>query len=196
MIISRRPIPIFDVDLVGAATIAAVVAAGWWLVLQPLQQTWSDYGAVALEHRTVQEALQGEIAALEEFRRRVTQYEEVVADHADAVPNAGTVSDLLQEITDLAEASNLEVFTVRPARGTRQGAFTVSDVEVGGRGSSRNFVRFLDELAQRNPYQTLMRCTIRRLPESEGDACDLRWTTRLYLLPDAESPLAASGGAS
>jgi hypothetical protein len=49
-------------------------------------------------------------------------------------------------------------------------------------------------LAEANPYQALRTCSITRAANGSDPTCDLKWTLRLYLLPQEPSP--ARGGSS
>jgi Tfp pilus assembly protein PilO len=191
VIITRKPWTIYDVDLLGAATVIALAAAAWWLAVMPWQQTWARSRELAAQHAALQAGLRGDVTELERFQQQLKQLENTVTAQAAEVPRADSVSDLLRRMTDLAKDAELELINVAPRPATAQGAYLVSDIEVTGRGRSHDFIRFLDQLAQGNPYQALRACSITRPASGERSTCELVWTIRLYVLPSVAS---SSGG--
>jgi hypothetical protein len=187
MIVCRRPIRLFDVDVAGILALAATTAALVWLLCGPWTQTWRGYRAGARARADIERRLHSEIVALEEFEENLTQLESDIASLSDEVPHADSLSRLLSEVTDIARDANLRLLSVAPQAGRAVGAYTVVDVEIGATGRSHDFIRFLDQLARRNPYQSLPRCTIEHAAKNDDPRCRIDWTIRLYLLPELET---------
>lgn len=187
MIVCRRPFVLYDVDLIGLGVIASLLVGAWFVVGRPWQATWSEYRVLATQRNTIEANLQRDMRELERFEIGLAQLRQRVDAKLADVPRPTSVPALLRKMTDLARAANLELLSVAPAPAKEQDAYLVSDVNVVGRGRSLDFIRFLDLLAQENPYQCLKTCRLSRPPVSSSPTCEISWTMRLYLLPRAES---------
>lgn len=183
MIVCRKPWTLFDFDLLGGAGLVVLGLAAWWAVLAPWRQMWSDYRRLVAARSDAGNRLRQQVTELERFEQGLAQLEEVVASETAHVPRLDGFSQLLQGMTAAAADSQLELLNVSPQPAAASGAYLVSDVQLGGRGGSRDFIRFLDRLARENPYQALQTCSITRPSQNAQATCDLTWTIRLYLLP-------------
>ncbi len=183
MIICRKPITLYDVDVLGAVGVVVLSVAIWWLVVVPWQQTLRRHGETVAQRTAAQARLQADLAASEQFAEEMAQVERAVATQTALVPRSDSLSRLLSELTELAKESRLELLSVAPQPAISEGAYLVSDIQVSGRGQARDFVQFLDQMASNNPYQTLRGCSISRPANNPQATCDLTWTVRLYLLP-------------
>jgi len=191
MIIARKPLVIFDVDLFGVGALGLLLAAGWFLVVAPWQQVWSEHTALSAGREQVESRLQSDIRELERFDKGLEQLRAAVESQAGAVPDEASLPQVLREMTSIAQAADVEIQSVAPQPARHQGPYRISDIDVTGRGTSREFIRFLDLLAQRNPHHALRACMLTRAAESPDARCELSWTLRLYLLPRLA---AGSGG--
>jgi len=194
MIVCRRPWTLFDVDIGGAAAVAAILATTVWLVLGPWQQTWADYGRLSRQRTEMRVGLQQDLARVERYERGVQELSETAADQLAHAPTVDGYPQLLRQMTELAAESQLQLLSVAPQPPVPSGPYLVSDVQVGGRGRSRDFILFLDRLAQANPYQVLRACSLSRPPGATEPQCDLNFTVRVYLLATPE--LTRAGGGS
>lgn len=193
MIITRRPWTLFDVDVLGAAVVLLMGVAAWWSVWRPWRQTWADYRAAVVSRAAVTAKLEEEQLALREFEQNLAPLQDTIAAQFMRIPAVSSFSSLLRQLTDVAHEVHLELLSVEPQPMAAQGTYLVSDIQVGARGRSGDFVRFLDRLAQENPYQTLRLCSIQRPATAETPNCNLTWTIRMYLLA---SPEARAGAGS
>lgn len=192
MIVCKKPIPLYDVDVLGAVGVVVLALATWWLAAAPWQKTWQRHRDMVAKRNTAQARFQVDMAESERFGQELAHLEGVVAAQAAEVPRADALSQLLREMTDVAKQAQLELLNVVPQPATPDGPYQVSDIQVSGRGRSRDFIQFLDQLALGNPYQSLRLCSITRPGNATQPTCDLSWTVRLYLLPSA--PDLGSGG--
>ncbi|MCK4340090.1 MAG: type 4a pilus biogenesis protein PilO [Phycisphaerae bacterium] len=183
MIVCKKPWTLYDVDLIGMVGLAVLGLAAWWLILAPWQETWNEYRELAAARSVAQAGLQQDLLELERFEPGLVELEHVLAAEFREVPRAEAFSRLLRQMTSVAEEANLELLNVVPQPAVTKGAYRVSDVQVDGRGRSRDFIRFLDRLALENPYQSLRTCSISRRATGPEPTCNLAWTIRLYLLP-------------
>lgn len=183
MIVCKKPCTLYDVDLIGLVGLAALGLAAWWLVLAPWQTTWNRYRELAVKHLAAESKLQQEVLELKQFQERLAQIEGTVTSQAEEVPHAAWLSRLLRKMTDLAKEAELEVHSVAPQPAIREGEYLVNDIQLTGRGRSHGLIRFLDQLARENPYQSLRYCSITHSAGESDPTCELSLTVRLYLLP-------------
>lgn len=193
MIVCKRPCTLYDVDLMGLAGLAGLAVAAWFLVIAPWQRLWSEYRAVSEARIAAEAGLQADIRELRAFEQGLAQIEATTTGQVDDVPRAAELATLLRQMTDIAAAERLALLNVAPQPLAREGEYLVTDIEVTARGTSHDFLRFLDRFAQANPHQSLQACTIERHPEQPDPTCQLSWMVRLYLLPAAS---ATEGGAA
>lgn len=196
MIVCRKPCTLYDFDLLGLAGLVVVGLAAWWAVVAPWRQMWSRYAELVDAQEHTERALRQEVAALDGFEQGLAQLEDAVVSEADDVPRSSAYAQLLRRMTDAALDARLELLNVSPQPLVTRGAYVVSDVRLGGRGRSQDFLRFLDRLAQENPCQSLQMCSLTRSgqADTQGSAlCELTWTVRLYLLPGEPSESAGGG---
>jgi Tfp pilus assembly protein PilO len=197
MIVCRKPCTLYDFDLLGATGLVVIALATWWAVVAPWRQMWSEYSRLAAVRDSTERALQKEVAALDRFEQGLAQLEDAVASEADDVPRSAAYAQLLKRMTDAALDARLDLLDVSPQPIVARGPYLVSDVKLGGRGRSQDFIRFLDRLAQENPYQALQACSLTRAaqPDAQGTPlCELSWTVRLYLLPGGPRDAVGGGG--
>ncbi len=197
MIVCRKPCTLYDFDLLGVAGVVVIALAAWWAVMVPWRHMYSDYQRLVVARDNTEQALQQEVAALDRFEQGLAQLEDAVASETDDVPRSTAHAQLLQHMTDAALGAHLELLNVSPQPAVVRGPYLVSDVKLGGRGRSQDFIRFLDRLAQENPYQTLQTCSLTRAAQPgppQAALCELSWTVRLYLLPDRAGAAPGGGG--
>ncbi|MEW6200131.1 MAG: type 4a pilus biogenesis protein PilO [Planctomycetota bacterium] len=194
MIVCRRPYTLYDVDLIGLAALAAIGAAAWFLVVAPWGDTWNRYRGLLTRRAAVETQLQHDLADLQRFEADLARIQRAAAEQTGRVPTAASVAQLLRQVTDLAQGAELELLSVAPQAMQRDGPYLVHEIQLAGRGRSRDFFLYLDRLAREIPYQSLQNCSISRAATSAEPTCDLAWSLRLYLLPEAPAP--ATGGSS
>jgi len=194
MIVCRRPCTLYDVDLIGLAAVAAIGAAAWVFVAAPWGDTWTRYRELVARRTAVETQLQRDLDDLQRFETDLARIQRAGADQASRAPTAASVSQLLRQVTDLARVARLELLSVAPQAMQRDGPYLVHEIQLAGRGRSRDFFLYLDRLAREIPYQSLQNCSISRAATSAEPTCDLAWSIRLYLLPEAPAP--ATGGSS
>jgi Tfp pilus assembly protein PilO len=192
VIVCRKPITLYHVDLIGLAVLAGLAATAWWFVVLPWQQTWHDHHELAVRCATLQTGLRQDALELKTYEQGLADLRAAIAGAADTVPHIASIARQLRNMTDIAQAAGIEIQSVTPQPAQQEGEYVVNDIQVAGRGRSVDFIRFLDQLAEANPYQMLQDCLIQR-PADEPDAtCRLSWSVRLYLLP--ASAAATVGG--
>ena len=186
MILCRRPFLIYHVDALGGLGVLGLVLAGWWLAVVPWRQTCAGYRELGERCASLESDLQAQSERLDQVQQDLSWLEGVVQAQAVEVP-APILSRACCEMTDVAKEVQIELLSVAPQPAVSEGAYLVSEIQLAGRGRSRDFIRFLDRLAQRNPFQALTNCAVRRTATAADQACEISWTVRLYMLPAVET---------
>lgn len=183
MILCRKPIPIYDVDLIGVAVLAVTALAAWLCAVVPWREAWRTQRALATRYAVAQQQLQTNLGELQQLQSRLAQVQNFVNTQQAQVPHPGALSHMLREMTEIAKDERLELLAVTPQPAAREGAYVVNDIQVVGRGASHDFIRFLDQFARRNPYQYVRHGQLRRDATAPSPTCELHWTVRFYMLP-------------
>ncbi len=191
MILCRRPCRLYDVDVAGVVALALIGVATWWVAARPSWRAWERHTQLAAACVAAEARLDADTRALDSFERELQRLNTVVASQADRAPAADSLSQQLRNMTLSAEQEQLTLLNVAPQPSQHRGPYVITDVTVGARGPSRAFLRFLDHLAQTDPYQSLRAFSIARPAGADPNQCDLNWTIRFYLL--AEPELARGG---
>jgi Tfp pilus assembly protein PilO len=183
VILCRKPFPIYHIDAVGVLGLLALMLAGWWLALAPWRQTCASCRELGQRRATLESELQAQSEKLERAVEDLAWLQGVIDTQVVEEPRADSVPQLLREMTELAGEVQIELLSVVPQPAVPEGAYVVSDIQFTGRGRSPSFIRFLDRLAQQNPFQALTNCSLKRAAGAADETCDLSWTLRLYMLP-------------
>lgn len=186
MIVCRRPLLIFDVDLYGAGSLATIGLLASLGLGIPLRHVWTQY-ASATENVTLAESHRQRAALeLSRLQEEVGRLRSAVERRAQAVPGSEGQSDFSSGIARLAHEAGLELAEVAPQRARREGDYVVADVHLKAHGSGLAFLRFFDAASQRHPNHTVERLLVTRAETPDGNApCTLACTLRLYMTPDA-----------
>lgn len=195
MILLRKPLTIYDVDLIGVLVLVALVggACGW-----PLTQLRAHRAAQAQLHvrlGNAQAAVHAAESNLAQVQTDLDRMEAQVNGLIAEAPRVNDVAGALQRLTAAAKTANLTITQLTPRPIAAEDSYLVNDVDMVGSGSSRAFLAFLDQLARSAPYQSLEGFTVHRDSTSDNGDVRLTWTMRLYLLPDVLPSVASTNGA-
>lgn len=191
MILTRRPVLLFDVDLAGATVCVALLCLGYFGGVQRLHADWATLHALRTRAGAADRAAQAARTRLTEGERTTAALHAAIDSHAAKVPGPDTLSTLLSRVGMLAAQSGLTVQQMAPKPIQPEGAYLVCEVRMSGTGRSLDFIHFLDYLARDNPYHVVH--TFKIIGTGDQVAtCALSWTLRLYMLPAANRPLAVS----
>lgn len=184
MIVARRPVLLFDVDVLGLVGVGVLLIAGWMTVLQPWQSTWRSFRSLVTQHQDTAQALEAEIANLKRVEQELERLQQVAQQESAEVLQEASLGNLLREVTRVAEETGITLHSVAPQSAQQQGAYLAMDILITGQGRSHDFIRFLDRVGCDNPCQSLEACSIAHLAsEAAGETCRLKWTMRVYMLP-------------
>lgn len=187
MIITRRPLTIYDVDLAGTGAMAILVLATVWAFLAPAQRCWEACYRRSAQIRATEAASTRLTLRLREAHEALQRLEAALAERGRDVPDRDAITGFLNRAALLADQCGLRIMQMAPDTPRREGAYLVSDIDMAGQGRSLDLIRFLDRLARENRYQSLRRFTVTRTSAETGD-CSLSWVLRLHMLPPATGP--------
>lgn len=192
MILTRRPVTLYDVDGLALLGLAGLLALAGWVVVWPMHRSWNEYRALAARRAEADRSLQTERQSLAVFTERLAELKHSVRAAAEGVPGTSEFPSLLRRLTTAAQDAALTVQTMTPAPLAYAGDYALADVRIEGRGRGLDCLRFLERLTRDNPYQSLRECQLTRPATAPDAECHFAWTLRFYLLP--ETPVAAGGG--
>lgn len=184
MILIRRPVTLFDVDLIGVLGLLGLGAAAGWLILQ----TSSASALLRQDQARLKNAdplRRAQLQTLNTLQQEIELLRANVAKRQAHAPGPASVSGLVGQIARAAHSAGLELLNVTPGPLVTQDGQLLCDIQVAGRGSSLSFLQFLFDMADSNPYQTLQAFSISRPVTPDGPACQINWTLRLHMLPPA-----------
>jgi len=210
MILCRRPLTIYDVDLIGMLALAVVALATCFGAILPAGANATEYRQLSAQIAAAKEQLAQTAARLQQISAQTARLEQGVAARKRNAPHPGETTRFLQRAASLAELYQLELVQVVPqatrrvggatdSRNTNSrkeqteempdlaGGYLISDVTFVGRGRCPDFIRFLDHLAREHPYHALQDFAIRRNPKADDERCELSWTLRLYMLDHGQA---------
>lgn len=190
MIVCRRPVLIFDVDLIGATVCAALFGLGYLGGVQRVRADWESLGALRARAVAADRACQAVRARLSEAQRTAATLRAAIENRAAEVPGPEALSAFLSRVGVLAAESDLMVQQVAPQPMQVEGAYVVCEIRMSGSGRSLDFIRFLDRLARDSSYHVVRGFRITGAGGQEPN-CALSWTLRLYMLPSPERSAAA-----
>lgn len=193
MIVLRRPLTLYDLDVMGVGACLALGGLGLWLAFGGWPRAWHRYQALAQEHAVTANALRQSQQAYTEFQRDLEHLEHLVAQHTANAPHVQARADLLRDLTELALRYQVELRTVIPRALEPGDRCQLGDVELGGRGRLSAIIGFLGELGRRHPYQALQTCRISSGTEADRGICEVTCTLRFHLLDDETTAVASEG---
>lgn len=181
MIITHRPITIFDVDLVGAGSLLVLILGGCFAIGAPAMHNHAECRQIRADILKSQ----SEIARLETARRQMEmslpRYRESLSRRAARIPLVEGLSPYLARIASCADESGIEIMQLQPGPLQKSADGVQSDIRVTARGSFRGFAHFLDRIRRENDCQQIVDLAIGGGGAPEG-ACSLTWTVRLNML--------------
>lgn len=184
MIVLRRPWVLYDVDVVGAAVAALLIALGCWQI----PARWS---ALARQYRSLSDAcrlsetrLAAEAPALAEAQHDIEEFAAAVALRDASFPRTAALGSIVNDLTGDVRRAGLELISVSPQPPKQVGIYDQCEIPFSARGSAVDFARFLDEVGQRFACAELTACAITRASKSGDATCSINWALRLTLLSD------------
>ena len=185
MIVCRKPVTLYDVDVIGLSILAVIGAMTYFCVIRPAGANAHEYTALS---ESVAEARTGTERTSEQLRgvnHKIEQLRNGVNDRVQAAPKPGALTPFLQRVANLALQYDLELNQVVPSPVQPADGYLVNEIAFIGRGQSLDFARLLESLAWENPYFSLQDFSIRGGAGGANSKCEVAWTLRLYMLDSA-----------
>ncbi len=182
-----------QIDAIGGALSAAVLAAAWFFVAAPWLSAWQTFQRLAVAHESVDAGLRAKLRSLDDEVRALADHETQVTELLASAPEPASLGEALGRITAAAEESAIQIQQVVPQPLHAEGAYVVADVSFSGRALSTDLVAFLERLAAIHPCQSVEQLSVGRGAETGDPHCNVNWTLRLYFLPETTTQI--GGGA-
>lgn len=184
MILCRRPVRIYDVDLAGAGALLAIGLAGYVGVVRPA-------GADADQRRGLEHAVaaaggeaESASARLKACEQDARSLREGIARVASRVPRVRERAETFNALGDLAQRCGLVIEQLAPQAPERVGGRTTADGRFAGHGTLGALLAFLQALDRERPHYSVEELVL-HVPElTDAPRGALSFTLRLYLLED------------
>ena len=190
MIISRKLCTIYDVDVIGIAALILIALAAAFAVFVPARASAGQRRALATKIAAANTTAEQVNSRLRTVNAEIGLLQSGVAVRAETAPKPGALTPFLQRVAQLAEQYDLQITQVLPQPTQAAAGYLFTDVELSAHGSTRGFLRLLDQLARENPYCSLQHFSIKHLQTPGEQRCQLSWTLRLHMLAPAPHTLA------
>jgi len=182
MIICRKPLTLYDVDVVGDAALLALMLGAYFGVTCPAKVNADEYRDLAVQIDEAQKKLEQTSGSLSEVLAEIDSLRSGVVTQTSLAPNPDALQPFLRRAAALALQCDIAIAQVAPNPVQEVGDYLSADIYFTGRGGSLAFASMLDRLACENPYFALLEYSIKRARKGEGRLCELSWTLRLYML--------------
>ncbi len=173
MIVLRRPLMIFDVDVIGVAVLLALFATAYVVCIRPQQQDLRRLAQVRVELAQARRALQHQRDQLRAVQDQTRRLAVALGRHQPPETPPRTLAEHVTRVLTAAGACGLEVEDFSPTpSGSSGGGLTLR-----GTGASEDLLRFLRACAQREPYHAVEELDIRGASDGR---CQFRCTLRFF----------------
>ncbi len=184
MIVLRKPVRIFDVDLLGVAAMLALVAAAYLVIVLPSHTQAEQRKKLGQQIEEVQHRVRSLEQELHRFNKLAGDLRALVNRRIAQAPSRSEINTILNRIMLEAEQTHLRIDSLEPEPPRRIDDGFVCDVNIAGRGHAPDVIAFLDALAAREPYHAILTLNLDRAAHSGDEACRVSIRVRLHLLPD------------
>ncbi len=184
MIVLRKPLPVFDVDLLGIAVMLALGATAYLVVVVPARAQADRRHRLVAELDAARQRTQSaehELGRLEDLARDLRV---LVQERIAQAPTRSEVNAIVNRIMLVAERTGLHISSLEPGSPEQVGDAFVCDVSIEGSGGGPAVVAFLDALAARVPCHSVLALSVDRPPAAADKACRVALRVRLHLLSD------------
>ena len=193
MIVCRKPIRLFDADVIGAATLVAICALAYFAIFVPGQQSVAEQAVLRKAIADATAKARTTADRLAQVNTEADQLRIGVERSLKTAPRAQALTPFLQQVATLADEVGIRIVQVVPEPLNRGDGYLSADVRYSGEGSSLAFLHLVDALALRNPYCVVDGVAIKKASVASDAACKLDWTLRLHMLADELDPQGGLG---
>lgn len=188
MILLRKPVRVFDVDVLGVAVLVALGATAYLTAVVPSRAQAEEHRALSSEAMTAEAKVLDAEGRLRGIERLTRELQTTVAERIAKSPTRAEINAIVNSMMLETASANLQIESVEPRPPLRVGDHYVCDVIMVGRGRAPDFVEFLESLAERHPYHSIEMLSIARGAGYEDEACRFEFHLQLHLLPDDMRP--------
>ena len=169
------------------ALVLSVPVTAYFTVFEPQNERIEEVRADISEKEMMLEKLELVTARASNLASANRQIEGAVQDIESRLPNTREVDVVLEQVADLALASNLELEKVKSGAPTPSANYREQPLEMKVRGNFESFYTFLVELEKLDRLTRLPDVHIKRLARDEG-ALEANFTLSIYFQPAPSKP--------
>lgn len=186
MILVRKPVRIYDVDLIGIVMVAIIGIVAYVSVILPALEGASLGAQLRQSVALADESIQRTAQRLDRYTQDVKLLSVAVAERAAASPGMRDSAGFPSSVAGAAEAVGVHVLQMAPIapRETERGL--VSDLQVVARGTLLDLTRLLDRVRRERTHCQVLEYVVTESRDPSDPRCVITFTLRLFL----------SGGAS
>ncbi|MFO0840302.1 MAG: hypothetical protein U1D55_17480 [Phycisphaerae bacterium] len=196
MIVLRRPITLFDVDIVGVAAAAALCGALLAIALPMLSRSGESQRLRGLL-AAAQEEERRTASALTALRHQLTDLKTVADQERASIAPVSSLADALAGFAEIARALGIELTQLAPQPAKPDGPLVAVEIRLAAKGSAADCMRLLERMRTQYPWLTFEAFSLES-SESGGGACQFACTIRWLAQPaetgGAKSSAAPTGG--
>lgn len=187
MIILRRPVLLYDVDLLGVVALVILALGAIAFVYLPVGDADRALAALKTELQVRQGQADITTHQLDGARRDNDRLAAAVETARRGAPDSSALTRFVSVLSLEAAACGIEITQVRPSGVEMQDGLLVGRLTVIGQGRGADFLRLLDALARENRHQAVADASMTKAPGIDGELCALTWTHQIRMLPDGPS---------
>ena len=132
-----------------AVVSVGVLAAGWFLLVQPKHAEAAELRAQAEQEATANDAMRTHLAVLKAQARNLPKQQAKLAEVSEEIPDDPALPSLIRALMSASEASGVEFLSLTPGTPTAAGSLSLVPVTinvVGGYYEVEHYVTLLEDL--------------------------------------------------
>ncbi len=187
MILARRPLLIFDVDVIGLGVLVGLAALAYVVAIRPQREDARRLAAATLQLDQARMTLQQQRDRLRAVQDQTQRLAALLSRRGSTDPPVRSMAEHVSLVLAAAGRSGLEVLDFTPSEQRGEDA---PGLTLRARGRSRAVLEFLHACARREPRHRIERFLIRG--QRQG-GCDFECVMR-FLRPPAATADASKAG--
>ncbi len=180
MILTRRPVRLFDVDAVGAAAAAALLMVGYLAVYAPMRTAARGAGqAMAELAQRERELAEGQVR-LARCADDLQRLEDAIAARRAVAGLSGQLTELTADLLKADEQHGIQFSQIVPQGEVIESGVAMTDVRLVAKGDWPSLIAFLRDLSARHPSHEVRSLEVaRHVSEADGE-CQIGLCIRLH----------------
>lgn len=183
MILCRRPIKVYDCDVVGLLVVAGLGMATV-LAMLPLLSTQTQKAGLGAALAEARKGLHQSGETLRKIRRQANELEALESQQRGALVSANEMTTSLAGLAGKAAEFGLTLTEIAPQPASAAGELVAIDVRIAASGRAVDLMRLLHALQVEYPWVRLERLEI-HATEAAQEQCALSAVIRWFALPSA-----------